>query len=89
MEDYDSKNEISNIGIKTSNLNINKINKAKIINKSLYGNLKNDFLSGNINNNNIEDRQGLNEQFFNNINISLHNSYNYQNRNEPSSNSTN
>lgn len=89
MEDYDSKNEISNIGIKTSNLNINKINKAKIINKSLYGNLKNDFLSGNINNNNIEDRQGLNEQFFNNINNSLNNSYNYQNRNEPSSNSTN
>lgn len=54
MEDYDSKNDISKIEIKTSTLNINKINKANIINKSLYSNL------------NIQPQQ--NNRYFNNYN---------------------
>lgn len=54
MEDYDSKNDIAKIEIKTSTLNINKINKANIINKSLYSNL------------NIQPQQ--NNRYFNNYN---------------------
>lgn len=88
MEDYDSKNDNSKIEIKTSNLNVNKINRANIINKNLYSKLNNDFLYGNINNkflgDNKDKQQGLNEQFFNNINNSLNNSNNFRNRNEPS-----
>ena len=86
MEDYDSKNDISKIGIKTSTLNINKINKANIIHKNLYSNLNNEFLSGNINNNviryNKDKQRGLNEQFFNNINNRLDNSNNFHERND-------
>lgn len=54
MEDYDSKNDIAKIEIKTSTLNINKINKANIINKNLYSNL------------NIQPQQ--NNRYFNNYN---------------------
>ena len=58
MEDYDHKIDISKIEIKTSTLNINKINKANIINKNLYSNLKrlpqisNPNSSGKLDNNN-------------------------------------
>lgn len=77
MEDYDSKNDISKIGIKTSVLKINKTNKSN-------NNLNNGIHHRNIDNNADEDSRGkqggLNEQYFNNINSSINDLNNLRNR---------